>query len=173
MIRVHSCLCVIRSFLTSNLTIIHILLGGTCTAWFGGNGNSDPSLPTQSGEVESDRRITNKRNPFSADLFGSLCYTIQRGKFKNDFNDLTRIDARLDVSSASAFIRGAAHLISDITRGRVVREVDPLASPRLHVVLQQQVLSPCAYSDIKLVELRQFDEKYAMNRTEMKLYRKT
>lgn len=151
MICVHSCLCLIRSFLNSHLTLTHILLGGTCTAWFGGNGNSDPSLPTQSGEVESDRRITTstkKRNPFSADLFGSLCYTIQRGKFKNDFNDLTRIDARLDISSASAFIRDAAHLISDITRGRVVREVDPLASPRLHVVLQQQVLSPCTYSDI-------------------------
>nr|CAD1840920.1 unnamed protein product [Ananas comosus var. bracteatus] len=124
------------------------IVGGTCTAWFGGNGNSDPSLPTQSGEVESDRRITTstkKRNPFSADLFGSLCYTIQRGKFKNDFNDLTRIDAHLDISSASAFIRDAAHLISDITRGRVVREVDPLASPRLHVVLQQQVAGPIVF----------------------------
>ncbi|KAJ6822105.1 protein TRIGALACTOSYLDIACYLGLYCEROL 4, chloroplastic [Iris pallida] len=44
------------------------IIGGTCAAWFGGNKN----ISIQS----------KKRDPVSVDLFGSLRYTFQRGKFK-------------------------------------------------------------------------------------------
>lgn len=120
---------------------VYCMLGGTCAVWFGGGENIDGNLEAQL-EEEVGRRLSlssKKRNPFSVDLFGSLCCTLQHGKFKNDFNDLTRIDARLDISSASAFMKGACHLLSDICRGRVDREVNPFASPKLNVILQQQV----------------------------------
>lgn len=89
--------------------------------------------------VNSISVLPKKRYPFAADLFGSVCYRLQHGKFKKDFNDLTRIDARLDICSASSFIKGAHHLVSDIFKGHVDREVNPLASPKLNVILQQQV----------------------------------
>ncbi|XP_008788716.2 protein TRIGALACTOSYLDIACYLGLYCEROL 4, chloroplastic [Phoenix dactylifera] len=124
------------------------IVGGTCAVWFGGDENIDVNVEAQLREGEVGRRLSwssKKRNPFSVDLFGSLCYSLQHGKFKNDFNDLTRIDARLDICSASAFMKGACHLFSDILRGRVDREVNPLASPKLNVILQQQVAGPIVF----------------------------
>lgn len=97
------------------------IIGGTSAAWFDGKDK--------------------KRNPFNVDMFGSICYTFQHGKFKNDFNDLSRIDARLSVYSASAFIKG----FSDIFGGKSDREVDPIASPRLDVILQQQLAGPIVF----------------------------
>ncbi|KAJ6822121.1 protein TRIGALACTOSYLDIACYLGLYCEROL 4, chloroplastic [Iris pallida] len=107
------------------------IIGGTCAAWFGGNKN----ISIQS----------KKRDPFSVDLFGSLCYTFQHGKFKNDFNDLSRVDARLDICSASSFIKGTYNIVSDIFKSHADREVDPLASPKLNVLFQQQVAGPIVF----------------------------
>ncbi|XP_072995925.1 protein TRIGALACTOSYLDIACYLGLYCEROL 4, chloroplastic [Typha latifolia] len=124
------------------------IIGGTFAAWFGGDVKSDATLQAQSGHDEAGGSVSvsmKKRYPISADLFGSLCYTLQHGKFKNDFNDFTRVDARLDISSASAFLKGASHLLSDIVKGRVEREVNPLAAPRFNVILQQQVAGPIVF----------------------------
>ncbi|KAJ8499022.1 hypothetical protein OPV22_009574 [Ensete ventricosum] len=106
------------------------IIGGTYAAWFGDGNISNPK----------------RSNQFHADFFGSLCYTIQLGKFNKDFNDLTRISARLDICSASAFMKGVSHLISDTTKGRVDTEFNPLATPRLNVILQQQVAGPIVFS---------------------------
>ncbi|KAJ0960354.1 hypothetical protein J5N97_001804 [Dioscorea zingiberensis] len=106
------------------------IIGAACAAWFGGKKNLNATSETQS---------------FSADLFGSISYTLQHGKFRNDFNDLTRIDARLDVRSAKAFINEAGHLVYGIFKDPINREVDPLASPQLNLIFQQQVAGPVIF----------------------------
>lgn len=77
-----------------------------------------------------------KRSRFNADIFGSVCYTFQHGKFTKHFGDLTRVDARLDISSASA-------LTKKILNGFKISTADvsehPSASPRLNLIFQQQV----------------------------------
>lgn len=68
------------------------MVGGNCEAW-----------------------LTNNKRPFGVDLFGSICFAYQHGKFRKDYGDLTRVDARLDVPSVSSI------------------------SPKLNLILQQQV----------------------------------
>ncbi|KAJ1399422.1 hypothetical protein SESBI_30356 [Sesbania bispinosa] len=69
----------------------------SCASWIWNGKNFSG---TDSGE---DLAVsTSKRSRFNADLFGSVCYTFQHGKFTKDFGDLTRVDARLDISSATA-----------------------------------------------------------------------
>ncbi|KAJ8650461.1 hypothetical protein MRB53_003484 [Persea americana] len=118
------------------------IIGGVCAAWFGGNGTmvGDSRAQLGVGEVGA-----NKRFPLSADLFGSVCYTYQHGNFRRLYRDLTRVDARLDICSASAFIKGATHLVSNVFRGHVEREANPLASPKLNMIFQQQVAGPIVF----------------------------
>ncbi|KAF5801087.1 hypothetical protein HanRHA438_Chr06g0253141 [Helianthus annuus] len=87
------------------------IFGGTCEAWLSG-----------------------KRSPFGADLFGSICFAIQHGKFRKAYGDLTRFDARLDVSSASALVRGVSN---HLTSSSVL--------PRLNLSLQQQIAGPVVF----------------------------
>lgn len=77
----------------------------------------------------------NKRSPLNADLFGSVCYTFQHGKFTSNYWDLTRLDARLDICSASGF---AKKVLNGFRSSAVVNEL-PSASPRLNLTFQQQV----------------------------------
>lgn len=117
-------------------------LGGTCAAWFGGDKSTNATVGYQQDVSEAGQSVilnSKRRNRFSADMFGSLLYTLQLGEFKKDFIDLTRIDARFDIHSASSFVKDAAYLISDIVKGRVDREMNPLASPKFNLILQQQV----------------------------------
>ncbi|KAL8141430.1 hypothetical protein V2J09_007451 [Rumex salicifolius] len=100
------------------------IIGGTFGAWF--QGNSDP---------ESGARI---RSPVFADLFGSLCYTFQHGKFRKSYGDLTRLDARLDVFSASAL---ANTMLNILTNSSVTTH----ENPRLSIILQQQVAGPLVF----------------------------
>lgn len=89
---------------------------------------------------------TSKRSRFNADLFGSVCYTFQHGKFTKYFGDLTRVDARLDISSASGLakkiVNGCRSSTADVSE-------QPSASPRLNLIFQQQVnifpLEKCKY----------------------------
>ncbi|KAH7659185.1 hypothetical protein IHE45_16G015700 [Dioscorea alata] len=106
------------------------IIGAACAAWFEGN---------------KSLKGTSKAQSFSADLFGSISYTLQHGKFKDDFNDLTRIDARLDIRSAKAFINEAGHLAYGIFKGPADREVNPLAAPQLNLIFQQQVAGPIVF----------------------------
>lgn len=99
------------------------IIGGMSAAWLkGGEGSNN-------GE---------KKRMLNADLFGSLCYTFQYGKFRKLYGDLTRLDARLDICSASAFAkRFIVRSVSD-------RE-NPLSSPRLSLIFQQQVAGPIVF----------------------------
>lgn len=110
-------------FLFSCLILLQLVaIGGTVEAWLKNGSNSS-----------SDSR---HRSPFGVDLFGSLCYTFQHGKFRKSFGDLTRVDARLDVSSASTLAKQVSKVFREVSADDAR---DVLSSPRLSLILQQQV----------------------------------
>ncbi|CAH8375131.1 unnamed protein product [Eruca vesicaria subsp. sativa] len=82
-----------------------------------------------------------KRSPISADVFGSACYTFQKGKFSKLYGDLTRVDARVDVSSASALAKRIFHAI----RRSSNKTDDTSGSPRLNLIFQQQIAGPIVF----------------------------
>ncbi|MBA0864061.1 hypothetical protein Goshw_029418 [Gossypium schwendimanii] len=114
------------------------IIGGTCAAWFGkGSKNvesqSEDNIPT----------TNNKRSPLSADFFGSACYTFQHGQFRKLYGDLTRVDARLDLSSLSSF---AKRIFKSSSANK------SLSSPRLNLIFQQQIAGPIVFRvDSKLL----------------------
>ncbi|KAH6755092.1 TRIGALACTOSYLDIACYLGLYCEROL-like protein [Perilla frutescens var. hirtella] len=110
------------------------IIGGTCEAWLRGVEGSQDVNQSSSG--------TKRRGRFGADLFGSLCYTFQHGRFRNNFGDLSRIDARLDISSASAVAKKVANLFSSAQSNQPPNE---LCSPRLNLIFQQQVAGPIVF----------------------------
>lgn len=114
---------------------ISATVGGSCAAWFRGWGNS----ASADGEISTSTR---KRSPFSADLFGSICYSFQHGQFIELYRDLTRVDARLDICSAFAVTERAFNLFR---RSSVSSANNPLSSPRLNLTLQQQVAGPIIF----------------------------
>ncbi|KAL1339449.1 hypothetical protein AAHE18_U037500 [Arachis hypogaea] len=103
-------------------------MGGSCASWIW---NPENIVGTDSREVNRPR--------FSADLFGSVCYSYQQGKFTKDFRDFTRVDARLDIPSASAF---AKKVFSGFKRDVNERAA---ASPRLNLIFQQQIAGPFVF----------------------------
>lgn len=108
------------------------IIGGACTAWMW-RGKSHTGLDSREDLEMSER---SKRSLFDADLFGSICYTLQHGKFRNDFGDLTRVDARLDICSASGFAR---KVLNGLRRSSADGSEHPSMSPRLNITFQQQV----------------------------------
>ncbi|WMV11089.1 hypothetical protein MTR67_004474 [Solanum verrucosum] len=113
------------------------IIGGTLEAWLN-NGSSSSSA-------------SRHRNPFGVDLFGSLCYTFQHGKFRESFGDLTRVDARLDVSSALALAKQVSKVFRKASSNNAR---DVLSSPRLELILQQQVAGPIVF---------RVDSKFSLN----------
>ena len=79
-----------------------------------------------------------KRSLISADVFGSACYTFQKGRFSKLYGDLTRVDARVDVSSASALAKRIFNAVRR-SKGGSKTDDDTLGSPRLSLIFQQQV----------------------------------
>lgn len=108
-----------------SLNVTHFL-GSSLAAWITGRGM------LANGK---------KRSPISADLFGSACYTFQKGRFSKLYGDLTRVDARLDVSSASALAKRIFHAVrrSSGSSSSSNKSDDTLWSPRLNLIFQQQV----------------------------------
>ena len=116
------------------LIILIFVIGGTSVAWFGGSESS----PSTESHVDMDTSIgTKKRSPLNANLFGSVCYTFQHGRFTKLYGDLTRVDARLDICSASAV---AKRVFNIFRRSSFSNADNPLSSPKLSLILQQQVL---------------------------------
>lgn len=108
------------------------MLGGTCEAWFGSRENSK-AIESQDGDTSM---TVKKRSPLNADLFGSLCCNFQHGKFRKLFNDLTRVDARLDICSVSGF---GKKFLNIFKTSSVSNADNSLSSPRLNLIFQQQV----------------------------------
>lgn len=112
------------------------IIGGTSAAWFGGSESS----PSTESHVDRDTSIgIKKRSPLNADLFGSVCYTFQHGRFTKLYGDLTRVDARLDICSASAV---AKRVFNILRRSSFSNADNPLSSPKLSLILQQQIAGP-------------------------------
>ncbi|XP_074263129.1 protein TRIGALACTOSYLDIACYLGLYCEROL 4, chloroplastic-like [Silene latifolia] len=105
---------------------ISAIIGGTFGSWLWREDN--PSR----GNGNSGSNSYKKGNPLFADMFGSLCYTFQHGKFRKIYGDLTRIDARLDVSSLAGL---AKNICQD----------NPKSLPRLGLIFQQQVAGPIVF----------------------------
>lgn len=76
------------------------------------------------------------RSCFGVDLFGSACYTFQHGKFRELFGDLTRVDARLDISSASTLAKKVSNLFRSASNNGAP---NLLSSIGLNLIFQQQV----------------------------------
>ncbi|KAI4302849.1 hypothetical protein MLD38_038548 [Melastoma candidum] len=115
------------------------IIGGACTAWFW-NGNGP--FAGEAREMANVSVPTRKRRPFSGDLFCSICYTIQHGKFRKYHNDMTRFDARVDVSSASALAR---RVFNFLRRASTDSSTLASSSPRLSLIFQQQVVGPIVF----------------------------
>ncbi|GAV71801.1 DUF3769 domain-containing protein [Cephalotus follicularis] len=114
------------------------ILGGTCAAWLGGR-QSSTTFESQGGDSVV---TTEKSSPVNADLFGSVCYTFQHGKFRKLYGDLTRLDARLDICSASAL---AKRVFNNFRSSSASRADCSLSSPRLNLIFQQQVAGPIVF----------------------------
>ncbi|KAL2892596.1 Protein TRIGALACTOSYLDIACYLGLYCEROL 4 chloroplastic [Bienertia sinuspersici] len=116
---------------------ISSIIGGTFGAWLSGE---DKTVKlTSEGDGDNVSSSSRKRSPVFADLFGSLCYTFQHGKFRKPYGDLTRVDARLDISSASAFTK---KISSIFRRSSTAQQDNPASLPRLSLILQQQIAGP-------------------------------
>ncbi|RID61281.1 hypothetical protein BRARA_E00447 [Brassica rapa] len=89
-------------------------------------------------------RDTKRRSPITADAFGSACCTFQKGRFSKLYGDLTRVDARVDVSSASALAKRIFHAIKR-SSGSNKTDDDASGSPRLSLIFQQQVAGPIVF----------------------------
>ncbi|KAG9453006.1 hypothetical protein H6P81_005910 [Aristolochia fimbriata] len=124
------------------------IIGATCTSWLAGRGNSSISSKHQVGDNAVHHEVTsnmNRRSFFGVDAFASVCCTFQHGKFKKDFWDLTRVDTRLDISSAAAFLKSTTNLVSGLMVGPVKQDTDPLTSPRLNFIFHQQIAGPIVF----------------------------
>ncbi|KAJ1395423.1 hypothetical protein SESBI_33381 [Sesbania bispinosa] len=130
------------------------IFGSSCASWIWSGKNFSG---TDSGDLAVS---TSKRSRFNADLFGSVCYTFQHGKFTKDFGDLTRVDARLDISSATAlgkkFLNGFKSSTADVSE-------QPSASPRLNLIFQQQVAGPVVFRADSRISLESFTRKHGIS----------
>ncbi|KAM1157231.1 hypothetical protein ACFX1X_028180 [Malus domestica] len=117
------------------------IFGGSCTAWFQDGYN--PVAVDMRGD-EDNCRSNKKRSPFSADFFGSLCYSYQHGKFRELYGDLTRMDARLDICSASALAKRVINGLKG-SSANMNSAKDPMSSPRINLIFQQQVYGPIVF----------------------------
>lgn len=127
------------------------MFGSSFASWIW-NGRSFSSINSR----EDLEVSTSKRSRINADLFGSVCYTFQHGKFTKQFGDLTRVDARLDISSASAFAKKILNCSRSSTAD--VSE-QPSASPRLNLIFQQQVAGPVVFRADSRISLESFARK--------------
>ncbi|KAL6565834.1 hypothetical protein OROHE_004889 [Orobanche hederae] len=99
------------------------IIGGTCEAWLQG-------------------RKDDNSGRFGADLFGSVCFTCQHGRFRNSFGDLTRLDARLDIGSASALAKRVSKIFISSQNNRSPNES---TTPSMSLLFQQQVAGPVVF----------------------------
>ncbi|XP_068650873.1 protein TRIGALACTOSYLDIACYLGLYCEROL 4, chloroplastic [Aristolochia californica] len=124
------------------------IIGATCTSWLAGRGDSSVGSKLQLGDNDVRHEVSldvNRRSLFGVDAFSSMCCTFQHGRFKKDFLDLTRLDARLDICSASAFLKSTTNLVSSLFKGPVKQGEDSLSSPRLNFIFHQQIAGPIVF----------------------------
>ncbi|EOY06931.1 hypothetical protein QUC31_016005 [Theobroma cacao] len=80
------------------------------------------------------------------DIFASISFTAQHGKFQRLFSDLTRFHARLDFPSGSKFLSGATQLVQDILNSHPPSlEAVKMICPTTTLSLQQQIAGPFSF----------------------------
>ncbi|RDX65659.1 Protein TRIGALACTOSYLDIACYLGLYCEROL 4, chloroplastic, partial [Mucuna pruriens] len=131
------------------------MIGSSFASWIW-NGRSFSSTDSREDLDVS----TSKRSRLNADLFGSVCYSIQHGKFTKNFGDLTRVDARLDISSASALAKKILNG-SRISTGDDSKQSS--ASPRLNLIFQQQVAGPVVFRADSRISIESFARKKGLS----------
>ncbi|KAK7350517.1 hypothetical protein VNO77_09219 [Canavalia gladiata] len=112
------------------------------------------------GRNSSGIDARSRRSRLNADLFGSVCYSFQRGEFTKKFVDLTRVDARLDISSASGLTKKIVNSFKSSTTD--VSEQSS-ASPRLNLIFQQQVAGPVLFRADSRIALESFTRKHGVS----------
>ncbi|KAG7995651.1 hypothetical protein I3843_01G120800 [Carya illinoinensis] len=86
------------------------------------------------------------KSAFLADLFASVSFTAQHGKFQRLFLDLTRFHACLDFPSGSRLLSGATNLVHDLINSRQPSLEDFQAiCPNASLSLQQQIAGPFSF----------------------------
>ncbi|ESW06360.1 hypothetical protein PHAVU_010G041600 [Phaseolus vulgaris] len=120
------------------------VIGSTLASWIWNGRSFSSTNSTEDLEVS-----TSKRSRHNADLFGSVGYSFQHGKFTKKYGDLTRVDAHLNISSASAFAK-------KILKGS---SEQPSASPRLNLTFQQQVAGPVVFRADSRISLESFSRE--------------
>ncbi|KAL9303523.1 hypothetical protein ACSQ67_020786 [Phaseolus vulgaris] len=120
------------------------VIGSTFASWIWNGKSFSSTNSTEDLEVS-----TSKRSRHNADLFGSVGYSFQHGKFTKKYGDLTRVDAHLNISSASAFAK-------KILKGS---SEQPSASPRLNLTFQQQVAGPVVFRADSRISLESFSRE--------------
>ncbi|XP_076908155.1 protein TRIGALACTOSYLDIACYLGLYCEROL 4, chloroplastic-like [Bidens hawaiensis] len=80
--------------------------------------------------------LSEKRDPFGAELFGSVSFEFQHGEFRKTYGDFTKFDARVDsrFDIASALVNWSANSINSSS-----------FLPRLNLNLQQQIVGPLVF----------------------------
>ncbi|GLJ48346.1 hypothetical protein SUGI_1020610 [Cryptomeria japonica] len=138
-------------FLSQPHVTVSTIIGSTLNAIKTGNTSSAKlkMLPveTQSnedGSSSSSLQAKVQRSPFSADLFASLGCAAQLGRFQKPLLDLTRLEARLDIGTASAFATGATWLRHKYYRSALldVQDREEVSHPSLAIMMQQQIAGP-------------------------------
>ncbi|KAL0374215.1 UNVERIFIED_CONTAM: hypothetical protein Sradi_3337200 [Sesamum radiatum] len=102
----------------------------------------DVTIETEKGQFWRPSYDIRLREPHAAISGIIACYTFQHGKFRNLFGDLTRIDARLDILSASALAQKLSNLFRSAQSNRPSNE---LSSPKINLIYQQQVAGPVVF----------------------------
>lgn len=125
-----SCLCV------------HLLkfTGAVMTTLVGENALKLPIDDQPKDYRRFDLYATRGKSAFLADLFASFSLSAQYGNFQKRYFDLTRLNARLDVPSASKFFSAAACVAQNISNSKQPSlEAVQAVCPKTMLSFQQQV----------------------------------
>ncbi|XP_058745271.1 protein TRIGALACTOSYLDIACYLGLYCEROL 4, chloroplastic-like [Vicia villosa] len=141
--------------LTEPHAAISGIIGSSCASWLW-NGKKFSSIGSGDDQAVTKRK---KRSRFNADLLGSVCFTFQHGRFMKEYRDFTRVDARLDISSASGL---AKKIFSGVKSSSDDINDEPSASPRLNLIFQQQVAGPIVFRADSRIALESFTRKHGV-----------
>ncbi|XP_077240520.1 pigment defective 320 [Tasmannia lanceolata] len=122
------------------------IIGTVVTTAFGDNSVRSPTEVELQGFRAFSLYAQQNKSSLTADFFGSFSCTAHHGNFQRLFFDLTRLNARLDFTSGSALLTGAAHLAHDFYNSRQPNpEAVRAVCPDITLSLQQQIVGPFSF----------------------------
>ncbi|CAO2838351.1 unnamed protein product [Amaranthus hypochondriacus] len=151
-------------FLSSSHVSGTCLIGAVMTTLVGENALKLPIDDQPKDYRRFDLYATRGKSAFLADLFASFSLSAQYGNFQKRYFDLTRLNARLDVPSASKFFSAAACVAQNISNSKQPSlEAVQAVCPKTMLSFQQQIAGPFSFRvDSELaVDLK--SEKWKVN----------